>query len=53
MTALRKSMIQSNLQILYDITCTMATRRKEEMAPQLFLDGKNKESERFKSVIHN
>ena len=31
----------------------MATRRKEEMVPQLFLDGKNKESERFKSVIHD
>ena len=47
MTALRKSMIQSNLQILCEIMCTMATRRKEEVVPQSFLDGKNKESERF------
>ena len=33
MTALRKSVIQPNLPILYDVTCTMATRRKVEVVP--------------------
>lgn len=40
----------TNLQILYDITCILMAFGEREMTPQLFLDGKNKESERFKKI---